>query len=105
MRPLIPKPSTGLGTVVELIVIVALAIGLALLIQAFLVKPYQIPSESMEPTLHGCNGCTGDRIMVDKLTYRFGSPQPGDVLVFKVPPNWNVGYKSIRSKNTAVRWL
>jgi len=32
-------------------VIVGLAVGLALLIQAFVVKPYQIPSESMEPTL------------------------------------------------------
>jgi signal peptidase I len=43
--------------------------------------------------------------MVDKLTYRFGSPQPGDVIVFKGPPNWNIGYKSIRSKNAAVRWV
>ena len=43
--------------------------------------------------------------MVDKLTYRFGSPQPGDVIVFKGPPAWNVGYKSIRSDNTAVRWV
>jgi signal peptidase I len=70
----------------------------------FVARPYLIPSESMEPTLHGCTGCTGDRIMVDKLTYRFGSPQPGDVIVFKGPPNWNIGYKSIRSKNAAVRW-
>ena len=37
----------------------------------FVARPYLIPSESMEPTLHGCAGCTGDRIMVDKLTYRF----------------------------------
>ena len=71
----------------------------------FVARPYLIPSESMEPTLHGCNGCIGDRIMVDKLTYRFGSPEPGDVIVFKGPPNWNIGYKSIRSKNTAVRWV
>ncbi len=71
----------------------------------FIARPYLIPSESMEPTLHGCNGCVGDRIMVDKLTYRFSSPEPGDVVVFKGPPNWNVGYKSIRSDNTAVRWV
>ncbi len=71
----------------------------------FVARPYLIPSESMEPTLHGCRGCTGDRIMVDKITYRFGSPQPGDVIVFKGPPNWNIGYKSIRSPNTAVRWV
>jgi signal peptidase I len=58
----------------------------------------------MEPTLHGCPGCVGDRIMVDKLSYRFGAPQPGDVIVFRGPPNWNVGYKSIRSDNTLIRW-
>ncbi|HEX3265226.1 MAG TPA: signal peptidase I [Candidatus Limnocylindrales bacterium] len=80
MRPLIPKPSTGLGTVVELIVIVALAIGLALLIQAFLVKPYQIPSESMEPTLD-----VGQRVLVDRVSYHFGDPQIGDIVVFHPP--------------------
>jgi signal peptidase I len=41
--------------------------------------------------------------MVDKLTYRFSQPEPGDVVVFKGPPNWNVGYKSIRSDNPAMR--
>ena len=69
----------------------------------FVARPYLIPSESMEPTLHGCPGCTGDRIMVDKVTYRFSSPEPGDVIVFKGPPNWNITYKSIRSDNPAVR--
>ena len=53
----------------------------------FVARPYLIPSESMEPTLHGCPGCTGDRIMVDKVIYRFSSPEPGDVIVFKGPPN------------------
>ena len=71
----------------------------------FVARPYLIPSESMEPTLHGCKGCVGDRIMVDKISYRFGSPGPGDVVVFKGPPNWNVGYKSIRSDNVAVRYV
>jgi signal peptidase I len=71
----------------------------------FVARPYLIPSESMEPTLHGCPGCVGDRIMVDKMTYRFSSPEPGDVIVFKGPPAWNIGYKSIRSDNPAVRWV
>ena len=47
----------------ELVVIVALAIGLALVIQAFVVKPYQIPSESMEPTLD-----IGQRVLVNRVS-------------------------------------
>jgi signal peptidase I len=88
----------------EAVVLIAIALVLYYVMLTFIARPYLIPSESMEPTLHGCPGCTGDRIMVDKLTYDFSSPQPGDVVVFKGPPNWNVGYKSIRSDNTAIRW-
>ena len=61
-------------------------------------QPYHVPSESMAPTLNA-----GERIIVNKLTYRshrLGLPQPGDMVVFKAPPGWNVGYKSIRSPNT-----
>jgi len=80
LNPLIPKPSTGRGALLELVVIVALAIGLALLIQAFLVKPYQIPSPSMEPTLD-----VGQRVLVDRVSYRFSDPQIGDIVVFHPP--------------------
>jgi signal peptidase I len=89
----------------ELAILAAIAVVLYYVMLTFVARPYLIPSESMEPTLHGCTGCVGDRIMVDKLSYRFGSPHPGDVIVFKGPPSWNVGYKSIRSNNTAVRWV
>ncbi len=89
----------------ETVILLVIAVGLYYVMLTFVARPYLIPSESMEPTLHGCTGCVGDRIMVDKLTYRFGSPHPGDVIVFKGPPAWNVGYKSIRSRNTAVRWM
>ena len=93
------------STLRESAILISIAVVLYYLMLTFVARPYLIPSESMEPTLHGCTGCVGDRIMVDKLTYRFGSPQPGDVIVFKGPPNWNIGYKSIRSQNTAVRWV
>jgi signal peptidase I len=93
------------GALREGVILVAIAVGLYYLMLTFIARPYLIPSESMEPTLHGCNGCVGDRIMVDKLTYRFSKPEPGDVVVFKGPPNWNAGYKSIRSENPAVRWV
>jgi signal peptidase I len=93
------------GALREGAILVVIAVGLYYLLMTFIARPYLIPSESMEPTLHGCAGCTGDRIMVDKLSYRFTKPEPGDVVVFKGPPNWNAGYKSIRSKNPARRWV
>ena len=64
----------------ELLVIVAAAVGLALLIQAFLVKPFRIPSESMEPTLD-----VGQRVLVNRVSTRFSAPDRGDVVVFKPP--------------------
>jgi len=88
----------------EFAILALIAVVLYYVMLTFVARPYLIPSESMEPTLHGCTGCVGDRIMVDKVTYRFGSPHPGAVIVFKGPPSWNLGYKSIRSNNTALRW-
>lgn len=87
----------------EFAILAVIAIGLYYVMLTFVARPYLIPSESMEPTLHGCPGCVGDRIMVDKITYRFSSPQPGDVIVFKGPPSWNTTYKSIRSNNVVLR--
>lgn len=99
------KPDRKRGALREGAILVAIALVLYYVMLTFVARPYLIPSESMEPTLHGCPGCVGDRIMVDKLTYRFTQPEPGDVVVFKGPPNWNIGYKSIRSDNTAIRWV
>ncbi|MEU8520620.1 signal peptidase I [Streptomyces sp. NPDC048577] len=49
-----------------------------LLLSHFVLQPFLIPSGSMEPTLQ-----VGDRILVNKLAYRFGStPERGDVVVF-----------------------
>jgi signal peptidase I len=61
-------------------VIVALALGLALAIQAWLVKPYQIPSGSMEPTLD-----IGQRVLVNRFLYHFSDPGIGDIVVFHPP--------------------
>ena len=97
-----PEPKKK-SAVREFAILAVIAVALYYVMLTFVARPYLIPSESMEPTLHGCTGCVGDRIMVYKVTYRFGSPQPGDVIVFKGPPSWNMGYKSIRSSNPALR--
>jgi signal peptidase I len=73
----------------ELPALVALAILIAILVKTFVIQPFYIPSESMEHTLHGCSGCSGDRILVNKLIYDFRDPHPGDIVVFHAPPGWD----------------
>ncbi|WP_054814443.1 signal peptidase I [Nocardia arizonensis] len=87
----------------ELPILIVIAAVIAALMVSFVGRPYVIPSQSMEPTLHGCTGCTGDRIYVEKLTSYWSDPHPGDVVVFVGPPSWNTRYQSIRSSNTVVR--
>jgi signal peptidase I len=72
----------------ELPVLLVIAFVLALLVKTFLVQAFFIPSGSMEQTLHGCPGCTGDRVLVNKVPYWFGEPEPGDIVVFKGPDTW-----------------
>lgn len=57
-----------------------IAAAIALVIRTFVLGPYKIPSGSMRPTL-----LEGDRIFVDKLTYRFRTPKRGEIIVFKYP--------------------
>lgn len=64
----------------ELPVLIITAIVVAWLIKTFLVQPFYIPSGSMEPTL-----LPGDRVLVSKLSYRFGAPKPGNIVVFIAP--------------------
>ena len=74
------KQKTTRGSLIELVTIVAVALGLALGIQAFLVKPFRIPSESMVPTLS-----VSQRVLVDRVSIRFSDPDRGDIVVFKPP--------------------
>ena len=87
----------------EAFLIIVLAFALLIGTQEFVGRPYVIPSASMEPTLHGCEGCTNDRIFVEKLSYYFSDPDPGDVVVFEGPDAWNVGFSVGRSNNVMVR--
>ena len=67
----------------ETILLVGTALILALIIKTFFVQAFYIPSGSMENTLK-----VNDRILVEKVSYWFGSPQRGDIIVFKDPANW-----------------
>jgi signal peptidase I len=72
------KPRTSFAR--ELPVLVLLALALALLLKTFVVQAFFIPSPSMVPTLQ-----QGDRILVNRLSYRFGDIHRGDVIVFTDP--------------------
>jgi signal peptidase I len=72
----------------ELPVLLLIAFVLALVVKTFFVQAFFIPSGSMEQTLHGCPGCTGDRVLVNKVPYWFGEPKPGQIVVFKGPDTW-----------------
>jgi signal peptidase I len=73
----------------ELPALVVGAIVLAILLKTFVLQPFFIPSASMEHTLHGCPGCAGDRILVNKTIYDFRDPHGGDIVVFHAPPGWD----------------
>lgn len=73
-------PSSPGRVFAEYGVILVVAIAVALLAQAFVVKPYRIPSPSMVPTLD-----PGDRVLVARFLYHFTTPARGDIVVFKYP--------------------
>lgn len=84
------------SSAVELVLIVATALGLALAIQAFVVKPYRIPSGSMLPTLH-----INQRLLVNRIGTHFSSPHVGDIIVFHPPTNFSICADPRQGENQA----
>ena len=84
----LPSP---LRTLVDWALTIALAVIAVLSFQAEVAKPYRIPSPSMEPTLHcakpvsGCKSRVADRVIANRLVYRFHEPERGDIVVFDAP--------------------
>lgn len=79
-----PGRRSGFAAVLrETVIVVALSLAIATLVRIFLVQAFLIPSQSMEETL-----VTGDRVLVSKLTTRFGEVRRGDVVVFADPGGW-----------------
>jgi signal peptidase I len=78
-------------TLLDWVATICVALAFVLAFEAEVAKPYRIPSSSMEPTLHcarpgaWCEGRFSDRVLVNRLAYRFGSPKRGQVVVFTAP--------------------
>jgi signal peptidase I len=79
-------PASSSRWIREGIVIVAVAVVVAVLLRAFVVQTFYIPSGSMEPTLQ-----IGDRILVNKLSYHLHGVDRGDIVVFTRPATENCG--------------
>ncbi len=77
--------------ILDWVVTFAGAAAFILLFQAEIAKPYRIPSASMEPTLHcpasqfGCRGSFADRVIANRLAYRFREPRRREIVVFSAP--------------------
>ncbi|HEY2949290.1 MAG TPA: signal peptidase I [Micromonosporaceae bacterium] len=67
----------------ELPILLGVAILVAILVRAFVLQTFYIPSPSMEHTLN-----IYDRVLVNKLVYDFRSPHRGEIVVFKAPSDW-----------------
>jgi len=74
---MIPAP---LRSAAELVLTLAVAVAIALAAQAYVIKPYRVPTESMVPTLE-----PGDRVLADRLTLRFRDPHRDEIVVFHPP--------------------
>lgn len=75
------RPKTLGGKVLEWVTVIAIAVIVALLVRAFVVQAYYIPSGSMEPTL-----MINNRVLVNRLAYDFHAVHRGDIVVFRTPP-------------------
>ena len=84
----LPRP---LRTLIDWSLTIGVAIAAILVFQAEIAKPYRIPSASMEPSLHcgkpadGCRSRVSDRVIANRIVYRFHAPERGDIIVFKAP--------------------
>lgn len=83
-RPLPKEKRSSRSFWLELPILLIIALGLALLIKTFLMQAFYIPSGSMEDTL-----AIGDRVLVNKLAYRLGDIERGDIIVFNGVDSWS----------------
>jgi signal peptidase I len=76
----LPKLPSPWGAVVETVLTLLAALAIFWVIQAFVVKPYVVPTSSMEPTL-----MPGDHVLADRLSMEFGNPSRYQIVVFHPP--------------------
>jgi signal peptidase I len=86
-----PGLPRGVRIALDWVITIGGAILIVLVLKAWVVNPYRIPSSSMEPTLHcarpalGCEARFSDRVLANRFIYHFRDPKRGEIIVFKTP--------------------
>jgi signal peptidase I len=75
-------PKSQTRNILEWVAVIGGAVIIAVVVRTFILQTFWIPSPSMSPTL-----VENDRVLVNKLAYRFHDVNRGDVVVFERPPN------------------
>jgi signal peptidase I len=68
------------GYLLELIEVIAIALLIVIPIRMYLITPFFVRGQSMEPNFED-----GDYLIIDKLSFRVSEPKRGDIIVFKAP--------------------
>jgi signal peptidase I len=82
----------GLRVTIDWLVTIIGAVAIVLIVKAYVVNPYRIPSSSMEPSLHcarpaaGCEARFSDRVLANRFIYHLRDPRRGEIVVFNTPP-------------------
>ena len=91
MAPLSDRLPPRWRTTVDWVATIIGAVVVVLLVKAYVVNPYRIPSSSMEPTLHcarpaaGCEASSSDRVLANRFIFHFSNPRRGEIIVFDAP--------------------
>jgi signal peptidase I len=86
----------GLRVTIDWAVTIVGAVAIVLVVKAYVVNPYRIPSSSMEPSLHcarpaaGCEARFSDRVLANRFIYHLRDPRRGEIVVFETPPEAKV---------------
>jgi signal peptidase I len=86
----------GLRVTIDWAVTIVGAVAIVLVVKAYVVNPYRIPSSSMEPSLHcarpaaGCEARFSDRVLANRFIYHLREPRRGEIVVFETPPEAQV---------------
>ena len=78
---------SGINFVFDFLETIVVALSVFVVIYLFIVQPHEVKGSSMEPTFQN-----NEYIITDKISYRFGKPNRGDVVIFKAPVNPDVDY-------------